>query len=57
MAEGTQPVCLPTILFLRPLRMPPDIAPYGDYLTIRPTVFAGMHGAAMDREIRKCNRE
>jgi hypothetical protein len=33
------------------------LAPYGDYLTIRPTLFAGMDGAAMDREIRKFNRE
>jgi hypothetical protein len=28
-----------------------------DYLSIRPTLFAGMDGAAMDREIRKFNRE
>jgi hypothetical protein len=33
------------------------LAPYGDYLKIRPTLFAGMDGAAMDREIRKFNRE
>ena len=33
------------------------IAPYGDYLNIRPTLFAGMDGATMDREIRKFNRE
>ena len=32
-------------------------APYGDYLTLRPTLFAGMDGATMDREIRQCNRE
>ena len=32
-------------------------APYGDYLTIRPTLFAGMDGATMDREIRQFNRE
>jgi hypothetical protein len=28
-----------------------------DYLTIRPTVFAGMDAATMDQEIRKFNRE
>ena len=33
------------------------LAPYGDYLKIRPTLFAGMDGDAMDREIRKFNRE
>ena len=33
------------------------MAPHGDYLTIRPTLFAGMDGAAMDREIRTLNRE
>ncbi len=33
------------------------IAPHGDYLTIRPTSFAGMDGATMDHEIRKFNRE
>jgi hypothetical protein len=33
------------------------IAPYGDYLTIRPTLFAGMDATAMDREIRKFNHE
>ena len=33
------------------------MAPHGDYLKIRPTLFAGMDGTAMDREIRKFNRE
>ena len=33
------------------------IAPYGDYLKIRPALFAGMDAATMDREIRKFNRE
>ena len=33
------------------------IAPYGDYLNIRPALFAGMDGAAMAKEIRKFNRE
>ena len=33
------------------------IAPYGDYLKIRPTLFAGMDAATMEREIRKFNRE
>ena len=33
------------------------IAPYGDYLNIRPALFAGMDAAPMDREIRKFNRE
>ena len=32
------------------------IAPHGDYLTIRPTLFAGLDAAAMDHEIRKFNR-
>jgi hypothetical protein len=32
-------------------------APYGDYLKIPPTLFAGMDGATMDQEIRKFNRE
>ena len=31
--------------------------PGGDYLTIRPTLFAGMDATAMDREIRKFNHE
>jgi len=33
------------------------IAPYGDYLNIRPALFVGMDAADMDREIRKFNRE
>ena len=33
------------------------IAPYGDYLTIRPTLFAGMDVATMDQAIRKFNRD
>ena len=33
------------------------IASYGDYITIRPTLFAGMDATAMDREIRKFNHE
>ena len=33
------------------------IALYGDYPTIRPTLFAGMDATAMDREIRKFNHE
>ena len=33
------------------------MAPHGDYLKIRPTLFAGMDAAAMDQEIRKFNRE
>ena len=33
------------------------IAPHGDYLKIRPTLFAGMDAATMGREIRTLNRE
>ena len=32
------------------------IAPHGAYLTIGPTLIAGMDATAMDREIRKWNR-